>query len=47
MHFSDALMKSFVDSIASHHVFMAGVDFPLTNPNPFERIFRFTYIYCF
>jgi hypothetical protein len=34
-------------TIASHHVFMAGVDFPLTDPNPFERIFRFTYIYCF
>ena len=34
-------------TLAKRHILMVGVDFPLTEPNPFERIYRFTYIYCF
>ncbi|MDR3402855.1 MAG: hypothetical protein P4L99_10195 [Chthoniobacter sp.] len=41
------ITPAFRATIAKRHVFMAGVDFPLTEPNPFERIYRFTYIYCF
>ncbi|MEP6672472.1 MAG: hypothetical protein ABJF10_25130 [Chthoniobacter sp.] len=41
------LTPGFRATIARRHIFMAGVDFPVTEPNPFERIFRFTYIYCF
>jgi len=34
-------------TFARRHIVMAGVDFPLTNPQPFERIFRLTYICSF
>jgi hypothetical protein len=34
-------------TFAHRHIVMAGVDFPLTNPQPFERIFRLTYICSF
>jgi len=31
-------------TFARRHIIMAGVDFPITNPKPFERIVRLTYI---
>lgn len=31
-------------TFAHRHIVMAGVEFPLTNPQPFERIVRLTYI---
>jgi hypothetical protein len=31
-------------TFAHRHIVMAGVDFPVTNPRPFERVFRLTYI---
>ncbi len=34
-------------NVHHHHVFMAGVDFPMTDPRPFSHVFRFTYIYAF
>jgi hypothetical protein len=34
-------------TIAKRHIIMAGVEFPLTEPNPYERIVRLTYIYNF
>jgi hypothetical protein len=34
-------------TIARRHILMAGVEFPLTDPKPFERIVRLTYIYNF
>jgi hypothetical protein len=34
-------------TIAHRHVLMCGVDFPVTQPRPFEEIYRFTYIYNF
>ncbi len=46
-HTDITLTPAFRATIAKRHIFMAGVDFPLTQPNLFERIYRFTYIYCF
>ncbi len=34
-------------TIAHRHIVMAGVEFPLTEPRPFDRILRFTYIFNF
>jgi hypothetical protein len=34
-------------NIAQRHILMAGVDFPLTSPRPFDRVIRFTYIFNF
>lgn len=34
-------------TIAHHHVFMAGVEFPVAEPKPFERVIRVTYIHAF
>jgi len=34
-------------TIARRHILMAGVEFPLNDPMPFERIIRATYIYNF
>ena len=34
-------------TIADRHIVMAGVEFPLTEPRPFDRILRFTYIFNF
>ena len=29
------------------HAFIAGVDFPVTDPKPFDRVYRFSYIFSF
>lgn len=34
-------------TFAHHHVMMAGVEIPLTDPRPYDRIVRLTYIYSF
>ena len=34
-------------TFAKRHIFMVGVDIPVTHPRPFDEIFRVTYIYCF
>jgi hypothetical protein len=34
-------------TIAHRHILMAGVEFPVTEPRPYERILRLTYIYNF
>jgi hypothetical protein len=34
-------------TIAHRHIVMAGVEFPVTDPRPYERIVRLTYIYNF
>lgn len=34
-------------TIAHRHILMAGVEFPLTDERPFDRILRFTYIFNF
>lgn len=34
-------------TLAHRHILMVGVEFPLTDPEPFERIVRLTYIYNF
>ncbi len=34
-------------TFAHRHIVMAGVEFPVTNPQPFDRIVRLTYIYNF
>jgi hypothetical protein len=31
-------------TFAHRHIVMAGVEFPLTNPHPFDRVVRLTYI---
>lgn len=34
-------------TFANRHVFMGGIDIPLTHPRTFDEIFRLTYIYSF
>lgn len=34
-------------TLAHHHVFMAGVDFPVSEPRPYEHLVRLTYILSF
>lgn len=34
-------------NIHHHHVFMLGIELPVTHPKPYEQIVRFTYIYAF
>jgi hypothetical protein len=34
-------------NLAQRHILMAGVDFPLTSPRPYDRVFRLTYIFNF
>ena len=34
-------------NVQHSHVFMFGVDVPLSDPRPYDDLFRFTYIYCF
>ena len=34
-------------TLAHRHIIMAGIEFPVTDPRPFDRILRLTYIYNF
>jgi hypothetical protein len=34
-------------NVAQRHILMAGVDFPLTSPRPYDRVIRVTYIFNF
>ncbi len=34
-------------TLAHHHVVMFGVDFPVNAPEPYDRLYRLTYIYSF
>ena len=41
------LTPGFRFNLPPHHIFMAGVDLPVTAPRPYDQIVRFTYIYSF
>lgn len=41
------LTPGFRFTVARRHVFMVGVEFPVSEPRPFEQIFRFTYLCSF
>lgn len=34
-------------NVRHHHVFMLGIELPVTHSKPYEQIIRFTYIYAF
>jgi hypothetical protein len=46
-HSSFTLTPGFRFNVQHHHVFMAGVDLPVSHPRPFDCLARFTYIYSF